>query len=180
MASLHKDPRGKSPYWYCAYQTSDGVRHFRSTKATKKRQAQQICATWAKASALGVKLSPDKARQVIASGVADILMASGQTLPSATIHDWCKRWLERKELEAEPRTHERYKTCLRRFQEFLGSKAQDDLDALKVNDVIRYRDFVAKRLSATSTNMELKVLRACLYSAMKQDLVEKNVAAKVD
>ena len=107
-------------------------------------------------------------------------MASGQTLPSATIRDWCKRWLETKTLEAEPRTHERYETCLRRFLEFLGSRAGEDLDALKVNDVLRYRDYVAKRLSATSTNMELKVLRACLYSAQKQDLVEKNVAAKVD
>jgi integrase len=180
MPSLHKDPRGKSPYWYCAYQTSDGARHFRSTKATDKRQARQVCDTWAKASALGAKLSPDRARQVIAQGVADILMASGQTLPSAAIRDWCKRWLEMKALEAEPRTHERYETCLRRFLEFLGSNADEDLDALKVNDVLRYRDFVAKRLSATSTNMELKVLRACLYSAQKQDLVEKNVAAKVD
>ena len=117
---------------------------------------------------------------MIAQGVADILMASGQTLPSATIRDWCKRWLETKTLEAEPRTHERYETCLRRFLEFLGSKASEDLDALKVNDVLRYRDYVAKRLSATSTNMELKVLRACLYSAQRQDLVEKNVATKVD
>jgi integrase len=180
MASLHKDPRGKSPFWYCAFQTSDGVRHFRSTKTTDKKEATQICNTWAKASALGAKLSPDKARQVIAQGVADVLMASGQTLPSATIRDWCKRWLESKALEAEPRTHERYETCLRRFLEFLGGKAGEDLDALKVNDVLRYRDFVAKRLSATSTNMELKVLRACLHSAQKQDLVEKNVAAKVD
>ena len=180
MASLHKDPRGKSPYWYCAYQTSDGARHFRSTKTADKRQARQVCDTWAKASALGAKLSPDKARQVIAQGVADILMASGQTLPSATIRDWCKRWLETKTLEAEPRTHERYETSLRRFLEFLGSKAGEDLDALKVNDVLRFRDYVAKRLSATSTNMDLKVLRACLYSAQKQDLVEKNVATKVD
>jgi hypothetical protein len=66
-----------------------------------------------------------------------------------------------------------------RFLEFLGRKAGEDLDALKVNDVLRYRDYAGKRLSATSTNMELKVLRACLYSAQKQDLVEKNVA-KVD
>ena len=98
---------------------------------------------------------------MIAQGVADILMASGQTLPSATIRDWCKRWLETKTLEAEPRTHERYETSLRRFLEFLGSKAGEDLDALKVNDVLRFRDYVAKRLSATSTNMDLKVLRAC-------------------
>jgi len=180
MASLHKEPRGKSPYWYCAFQTSDGTRHFRSTKATDKRQARQICDTWAKASALGPKLSPDKARHVIAQGVADILMASGQTLPSAAIGEWCKRWLEMKELEAEPRTHERYKTCLRRFLEFLGGKATEDLNALKTDNILRYRDYVAKRLSATSTNMELKVLRACLNTALKHDLVEKNVATNVD
>jgi len=145
-----------------------------------KRQARQICDTWAKAAALGTKLSPDKARQVIAQGVADVLMASGQTLPSATIRNWCKRWLETKALEAEPRTHERYETSLRRFLEVLGSKADEDLNALNVDDVLRFRDFVAQRLSATSTNMDLKVLRACLHTAQKQDLVEKNVATKVD
>jgi integrase len=180
MASLHKDQRGKSPYWYCAFNTQDGVRRFRSTKATDKRQARQICDTWAKAAALGAKLSPDKARQVIAQGVADILMATGQTLPSATIHNWCMRWLEIKTLEGGPRTHERYGTSLRRFVEFLGSKADEDLNSLNVDDVLRFRDSVSKRLSAGSTNMDLKILRACLYAAQKQDLVEKNVAAKVD
>lgn len=180
MPSLHKDPRGKSPYWYCAFSTPDGARHFRSSKTTDKRQARQICDTWAKAAALGAKLSPDKARQVIAQGVADILMASGQTLPSATIRDWCNRWLKTKQLEAEPRTWERYETSLRRFVNFMGSKADEELDALNANDVLRFRDCVAKQLSATSTNMDLKVLRSCLYAAQKQDLVEKNVAAKVD
>jgi hypothetical protein len=180
MPSLHKDPRGKSPFWYCAFQTSDGTRHFKSTKTSDKRQAQQICDTWAKVSALGGKLTPEKARQVIAQGVADVLMSSGQTLPSVTIREWSKRWLESKALEAEPRTHERYESSLRRFLEFLGGKAGEDLDALKVNDVLRFRDYVAKRLSVTSTNMDLKVLRACLYAAQKQDLVEKNVAVKVD
>jgi hypothetical protein len=37
-----------------------------------------------------------------------------------------------------------------------------------------------QKLSATSTNMELKVLRTRLYAAQRQDLVEKNVATKVD
>ncbi len=180
MASLHKDPRGKSPFWYCAFQTDDGARHFRSTKTSDKRQAGQVCATWAKAAALGSKLSPDKARQVIAQGVADVLMASGQTLPSATIRDWCNRWLQTKGLEAEPRTHERYETSLRRFLESLGSKSEADLTSLTVEDVLRFRDSVAKRLSTTSTNMDLKVLRACLYAAQRQDLVEKNVATRVD
>jgi integrase len=129
---------------------------------------------------MGTKLTPDKARQVIAQGVADVLMASGKTLPSATIRVWCKRWLETKALEAEPRTHERYETCLRRFLAFLEGKADEDLNNLNVDDILRFRDHVSKLLSVTSTNMELKVIRACLYSALKQDLVEKNVATKVD
>jgi integrase len=180
MASLHKDPRGKSPFWYCAFISKEGGRHFRSTKTKDKRQAVQICNTWAKAAAFGDKLSPDKARQVIAQGVADLLMVSGQSLPSATIRDWCKRWLESKSLEAEPRTHERYETSISRFLAFLGPRADRDLESLSVSEVLAFRDGVAKRLSAGSTNMDLKVLRACLYAAQRQDLVEKNVAAKVE
>jgi len=111
MASLHKDPRGKSPFWYCAFISKEGGRHFRSTKTKDKRQAVQICNTWAKAAAFGDKLSPDKARQVIAQGVADLLMVSGQSLPSATIRDWCKRWLESKSLEAELRIPMKADTC---------------------------------------------------------------------
>jgi len=135
MASLHKDPRGKSPFWYCAFISKEGGRHFRSTKTKDKRQAVQICNTWAKAAAFGDKLSPDKARQVIAQGVADLLMVSGQSLPSATIRDWCKRWLESKSVEAEPRTHERYETSIRSFLAFLGPKANQDLESLSVSDV---------------------------------------------
>jgi integrase len=184
MPSLHKDPKKRSPYWYCAYNTRDDagklVRHFRSTKTADKKEAVQICNVWAKASALGAKLTPDKARDVIAQGVADVLMASGQSLPSASIRDWCKRWLEIKSLEAEPRTHERYKASLKRFVESLGNKADEDLNSLTVNQVLKYRDHLSKQLAPNSTNLELKILRACLYSAQKQDLVEKNVASKVD
>jgi hypothetical protein len=168
MASLHKDPRGKSPFWYCAYTTTDGARHFKSTKTAAKKEAVQICNTWAKATSIGDNLTPDKAREIIAAGVADVMLASGETLPSATIRDWCKRWLESKEVESEKRTHERYESCLSAFIEFLGSKADKDLNALRVDDVIRYRDDTAKKRSVGTTNLELKVLRACLYGAVKQ------------
>lgn len=176
MASLHRQP-GK-PNWFCAY-TVDGARRFRSTKTTDKKQAWQVCNSWAKASALGGKLTPEGARSVIAAGVADVLMATGQTLPSATIRDWCKRWLEFKEVENEQRTHERYEVSIRRFLSFLGSKADADLTSLKADDLIRFRDHTAKTLSTTSCNMDLKVLRACLGSAVRQDLIEKNVAKNV-
>ena len=176
MASLHRQT-GK-PNWFCAY-TVEGVRRFRSTKTSDKKQAWQICNTWAKASAMGGKLTPEGARNVIAAGVADVLMATGQTLPSASIRDWCKRWLEFKEVESEPRTHERYTMSIRRFLNFLGSRADCDLTALTTDEVIRYRDQTAKTLSTSSCNVEIKILRACLSTAVRQDLIEKNVAKNV-
>jgi hypothetical protein len=137
MASLHRQP-GK-PNWFCAY-TVEGARRFRSTKTSDKKQAWQVCNSWAKASALGGKLTPERAREVIAAGVADVLMATGQTMPTATIRAWFKRWLEFKEVENEQRTHERYEVSIRRFLNYIGSKADADLTSLKADDVIRFRD----------------------------------------
>ncbi len=182
MASLHKQP-GK-PNWFCAFTTHDAEgnlrRHFKSTGTADKKQATQICRTWANSSLYGEKLNADKAREIIAAGVADVLAASGESLPSATIREWCKRWLEFKKVEAEPRTHERYEVSLRRFLAFLGPKADKDLNTLRTDDVVRFRDDVATKLSTTSTNMDLKVLRSCLLAAVKQDLLTRNVASKVD
>lgn len=182
MASLHKQP-GK-PNWFCAFTTRDAegnsCRHFKSTGTADKKQASQICRTWANASLYGEKLNSDKAREIIAAGVADVLAASGDSLPSATVREWSKRWLGFKEVEAEPRTHERYEVSLRRFLVFLGNKADKDLNTLTPDDVVRFRDEVAQRLSVTSTNMDLKVVRSCLFAAVKQDLLTRNVASKVD
>ena len=53
MASLHKDPRGKSPYWYAAFLNADGKRSFKSTKRTDRDQAEEICRGWERAARQG-------------------------------------------------------------------------------------------------------------------------------
>jgi integrase len=179
MPSIHKDPRGRSPNWYCAYTDMNGVRHFRSTKTGDKKSAQQVCNTWAKAAMLGARLTPEKARDVIAAGVADIMLASGQELPTASIEEWIDQWLNAKELEAEASTHSRYSGILKRFVKFVGKKAQNDLATLQPKDITKFRDHVAKILSVASANLSLKVLRAWLNSAVKHDLIAKNVASTV-
>jgi hypothetical protein len=45
MASIHKDPRGKSPYWYVAYTLADGKRVFRSTRQTDRKKAAEVART---------------------------------------------------------------------------------------------------------------------------------------
>lgn len=180
MPSLHKDPRGKSPFFYCAFTTPDGKRHFKSTKTANKKAAEQICETWARASLHGKDLTPDKAREVVARGVADVLLAAtGEAMPSETTAKWCQRWLESKAVEAEPSTHSRYDLAIRSFVKALGAKAERDLTHLTTNDVLKFRDDGARKLSVGSVNTNLRVVRACLNSAMRQGLVERNVASQV-
>ena len=53
MPSLHKDPRGKSPFWYCAYYLPDGRRAFKSTKLRNRSKAMQFCLALERASKNG-------------------------------------------------------------------------------------------------------------------------------
>jgi len=177
MASLHKQ-KGK-PNWFCAFTTSDGCRHFKSTGTTDKKQAQEICRTWAKASLYGEKLNADKAREIIASGVADVMAAAGESLPSSTIREWCKRWLEVKEIENERTTHTRYEQAIRVWLEFLGSSADKNLETLTADSLLKFRDDCSNKVSVGSTNTNLRILRACLNSARQQGLIGSNPATLV-
>jgi len=116
---------------------------------------------------------------LVSETVRRVAVTAGENVPNSTIRDWCKRWLESKGAEAAPRTHERYEVSIRRFLQVLGTKADKDLTALRPDDLIRFRDNTARSLSIASANMDLKVIRACLYAAQRQDLLDANVATKV-
>ncbi len=68
------------PFWYCAFTTPDGKRHFKSTKAADKKQARAIANEWERAVREGRRglLTPEKARDVIARGVAEVFAAVNQ------------------------------------------------------------------------------------------------------
>jgi hypothetical protein len=68
MASVHKDPRARSPYWYCAFYGPEGRRLFRSTKETDRKAAWNALA-WEGASekARWKELTAAQARKVLAS-----------------------------------------------------------------------------------------------------------------
>jgi integrase len=177
MASLHKQA-GK-PFWFCAFTTPDGKRHFKSTRTAEKKAAQQICRTWANAALHGDGLTIDKAREIITRGVEEVMLAVGQTMPSAKTQEWCDRWLKTKALESEPGTHSRYELAIRSFTDFLGDKADKDLGRLRSDDILKYREYAAGRLSVASVNTNLRVIRACLNAAQRADLIDRNPASKV-
>jgi hypothetical protein len=180
VPSVHKQP-GR-PYYYCAYYSADGKRQFHSTKTKDRRQAQGICNTWQKAEWVKRtgKLSPERAREVIAEGVASAFAASGDDLPRDTIRGWCNRWLQAKELETEAATYSRYKGILIRFVEGLGVKANKDLAMLNASDIQDFRDKQVKMLSRASANLSLKILRVWLGAAVRKSYITVNSATLVD
>ena len=186
MASIHKQP-GK-PFYFCSFSTWDAEagnsrRHFKSTATANKREAEQICATWARAAqtAKAGRLTPDSAREIIARGVADVFTAANREhLPSRSVRDWCAAWLVTKRLEAAENTVSRYSGIIERFTAFLGKKADRDIAGLTAGDVGGFRDALAMDLSRNSANLAVKTLRVCLGSAFKQGLVTSNPASKVD
>lgn len=86
MASLHRQ-HGR-PYWFCAFTTPDGKRHFKSTGTANKQHAQKICQGWIKAAELSGQsnLSADRARKLIETTVSDVLESNlGGTLSQSAL-----------------------------------------------------------------------------------------------
>src|SRR4051812_18223661 len=53
MASVHKDPRGRSPFWYAAFTLPNAQRTLRSTKQKSRRLALETALAWERAAMLG-------------------------------------------------------------------------------------------------------------------------------
>jgi hypothetical protein len=111
MASIHKDPRGKSPFWYASFTLPNGKRTSRTTKQTDKHKAQAICAAWEKTS----KLARDGNLQDLAARkvIGDVYeIANGEPLPSSQIEMFLKKWLADKQIETAHSTYRKYKDVI--------------------------------------------------------------------
>ena len=180
MASLHKDPRGKSPFWYCAFTLPDGRRAFRSTKQTERKLALGICLEWEKCAGhgRGGSFTEAQARKVLNS----ILENTGQApMQTETIHDYFTNWLNGKELANKPRTAERYGIVVEKFLASLGQKARRPLGALTPRDLESFRNQSIDDGKAPKTiSIEIKILRTVLNVARRQGRITANPAEAVE
>ena len=150
MASIHKDPRGKSPFWYCAFYGADGRRQFRSTKATDRKAALKICFAWESAAALARRkeLTAAQARKVIAEMVA---ASSGETLSFHTARGWLTDWLTNKSGAVSDRTLVRYRQVIRDFLVHMGPRAEAPLASVSPGDIIAFRNKLREEGRAANT-----------------------------
>jgi hypothetical protein len=119
MASLHRDPRGKSPFWYCAYTLPNGKRVFRSTKQTDHTKAEEFRRGIDRASKHGAdgNLTESRARALISEIVEHTL---GEPLTFYSAEEWLRQWLDGKRKARATGTYLKYRRTIESFIESLG------------------------------------------------------------
>lgn len=176
MASIHKIPDSKN--WHAAFYLPDGRRAQRSTGTNDKKKALQIAMEYEKASRTGRAglLTDQKAREVIASIYS---IANADLMPSSTVGEYLDRWLKVKEIETKETTLAEYTKTAERLKKCLGPKAKRPMDAVTVNDALRFRDGLAGILAPATANKYLKIARVIWNDACRESMAGDNPFAKV-
>ena len=176
MAWLRKIPR--SPYWQAIIYLPDGRKTTKSTGTTKKRDAQQIADQFEQASGVGKsgKLTERLARGTISHIFA---IANQDKLEASTTEDYLHNWLKRKQIESSEATADRYASLVQRFLTRIGAKAKQDIMHLNSKDISKARDEVSKKLTPSTANMMVKVIRTALNQALRDGFIDTNEANKV-
>jgi integrase len=180
MASIHKDPRGKSPFWYCAFYGADGRRMFRSTKATDRKAALKICFAWESVAAKARRreLTAAQARKVIAEMVA---ISSGETMNFHTARSWLNDWLTNKTGAVSERTLARYRQVIRDFLVHMGSRAEAPVASVSPGDVIAFRNKLREEGRSVATcNAIRSMLSVPFEVARKLGFVPINPVSAVE
>lgn len=184
MASIHTDPRGKSPYWYCAYRGADGRRLFRSTKITidgdqaankveKRRKAWEFCLNLERAEkeAGEGRLTESRARQLISDTME---RTSGKPLKFKTTREFFDEWLSGKGSRSELSKISGiiYASTVRLFLESVGDKAEENMAHITSEDIQKFQmSRVEAHLAPKTIDRDSKIIRAGFKIAKNYGLI---------
>jgi integrase len=91
-----------------------------------------------------------------------------EALPVASVRQFVADWLRVREPEVSPATLSFYKKSTTKFLDFLGPAADLDIVSVTRATLIEFRNQVAQKASATTTNHDLKALKQ-LFQAARRD-----------
>jgi integrase len=180
VASLHRDPKGRSPFFYAAFGLPNGKRAFRSTKQTTYKQAMRVALEWEKASELAGRgeLTESASRKVL-----DLIRESvgDGALRTMTVREFFKNWLDGKKLSKKESTGERYEKPVTEFLGGLGARADKSLAHLTPQDIQNFRDARTRAgVSPSTVSFDMQIVRGVLATANRQGLILSNPAQAVD
>jgi integrase len=180
MASIHKDPRGKSPFWYCAFTGGDGRRKLKSTKERDRTVARKICFKWAEAAekARRHELTAAQSRKLLSELT---LISSGEQMEFHSVEGWLNSWLAGKSGSTTETTLVKYRHVLRRFLAHMGQRACASLTSVSPADIAAFRDNLQREGRTPRTaNQTKNVLNGPFEAARRQGVISFNPVAAVD
>src|ERR1700756_5142605 len=139
MASVAKDPRGKSPYWYACYTDALGRRLKKSTGLTAKSKALEMARTLQKAAdeARRGALTEARARELLSEILESI---NGEGLRVFSVAEWFDHFVKGKRKSRSDRTAAIYEQTMKEFMEFLGPRARLNIAAITSREIADFRD----------------------------------------
>jgi integrase len=150
MASVQKDSRGFSKYWYACFTTASGKRRIISTRTTDRKQAQQIADAWQKAEkAVAAK---DLGCEAQVKRVFDELLerAGFRTVEVIRLQEWLTNWLDGKRSLALS-TRKGYQQAFDVFLKYMGSRRNIPIETVTEVDIARFVDSLLSTGLSNST-----------------------------
>lgn len=180
MASVVRDAKGRSPYWYACYSDANGRRLKKSTELTAKSKALEMARGLEKAAREAKLGSLTEARTRALLG--EILQGvSGQSLRVFSMREWFADFVKQKQKAKAEKTAARHEQMMNEFVEFLGVRADKNIAAITSTDIGAFRDKRRSRgLTAATVNLDVTVLSAAFNRALKQGHIPVNPCAGVE
>jgi integrase len=150
MASVQKDSRGFSKYWYACFTSASGKRRIISTRTTDRKQAQQIADAWQKAERL-VAVKDGGCEAQVKRVFDDLLESAGfRTVEVIRLQEWLTNWLDGKRSLA-PSTRKAYRHVFDVFLKFMGPRSNTPIEMITEVDIARFVDSLLKTGLSNST-----------------------------
>lgn len=104
----------------------------------------------------------------------------GASLATSSAETFLTGWLKRKEAENAGATAAAYRGAVQGFLAHLGPKAKLDLNHIAANDVLSFRDGLIGKISGSTINHRIKLVRIGFNAACQAGLMQSNPAMRVE
>lgn len=193
MASITKDSKERSPYFAACVTVFFGAqrRQLKKSVATADRRLAQRIADALEDAAQG-RLNHDGARTFLESipdlrarrashcAFDDLLRkATNRGLTTNTVRGYITTWLETNRGTLAATTYAKYRTTAEQLFASLGSRADGEMAAVTQEDISRFRNDEAKRVSRATANHALKIVRVFFAAAERDGVITRNAARLV-
>jgi integrase len=195
VATILKDSRNRSPFWTACITAFIGQRRaqLKKSTATSDRKIARRIADELEDAAQGkrsteeiktfldsIKRTDARAERAARKSFDDVLRKTiGSGLGSKTTRGYVDDWLKRNQGTLAGTSYSKYEKTAENFFASLGGKADQDMASIRVDDIGLFRNAEAKRVSQSSANHALKIIRVFFADAERDGVVARNVARMV-